>query len=267
MDKPVIKNSETKMKFSDKIHWGRNVVFGPNCKNIQIGYGCFIGNDIYIDVEELTIGEYVTIHHGSILHGKKCTIGHNCWIGHYSILDALGGKLDIGNNVGVGAQSQLWSHIQFGDLLEGCNWYGRGSLTIGDDAWLVGHCIVSSIQIKPRAMLMVGGVATKDLEENRTYAGTPAVDVTEKLGPQFREISMSEKLEIFNGYVSEFKNNGHDVHFIKITENYLSEPRKEDHTFFDLMKRTYYPRYTEEEFKFMKFLLYQKGKFIPAPRA
>ena len=30
------------------------------------------------------------------------------------------GGMNIGNNCGIGAHSQLWSHIKYGDMLEGC---------------------------------------------------------------------------------------------------------------------------------------------------
>ena len=148
-NEPTVSNPDTVLEFGGRIRWGRNVVLGPRCRRVSIGFGAFIGNDLYIDVEELEIGDYFTMHHGGVIHGRRCLIGHNCWIGHYSILDALGGLLRLGNNVGVGAHSQLWSHLQFGDLLAGCRWYRQSELIVGDDAWFVGHTIAASIHAAP----------------------------------------------------------------------------------------------------------------------
>ena len=259
---PTILNKNTQYEVDKKVVWGKNVTLGPNCQTIKIGYGCYIGNDIYIDVQDLHIGDYVTIHHGSVLHGVKCTIGHNCWIGQYTILDSLGGLLELGNNVGVGAHSQLWSHMKFGDRLAGCRWYQKKSLRLGDDVWIVGHCIVTPITAAARSMLLVGGVAVDDMIANHIYAGSPAKDVTDKLGQQFRDVDMDEKKKMMKEYIDEYKQNGHALDFIKFVDNFDVE-LDQNCTYFNLITREYKPRYTDEEYEFMRFLLYDKAKFIP----
>jgi acetyltransferase-like isoleucine patch superfamily enzyme len=260
--RPTIQNQSMKLTVKGKISWGNNVTFGPNCRQITIGYGGFIGNDLYIDVEELQIGDYFTIHHGSVIHGKRCIIGHNVWIGHYSILDALGGLLKLGNNVGIGAHSQLWSHMKFGDRLAGCRWYQMNELIVGDDAWFVGHCLVAPIVVEPKAMLLLGGVAVKRMIKNHIYAGSPAVDVTSKMGYQFTNISITEKEKTFRGYIGMYKDIGNNVDFIRTTSN-LEKIKLNHRSYFNLESQEYIPRYTDDEYKFMKFLLYDKAKFIP----
>ena len=200
----AVLNSNCQIEIASKVSVGSNVVLGPRCNAIRIGYGSRIGRDIYIDVEELEIGEYTTIHHGSIFHGIKTSIGHNCWIGHYTIIDSLGGLARIGNNVGIGAHSQLWTHMKFGDMLAGCRWNKSGLLDIEDDVWFVGHCIVSPIKAKSRSMLMVGSLLTKDMEENAIYAGSPAANVTEKFGNQFYETDISEREVMFRKLKKDF---------------------------------------------------------------
>jgi len=259
---PKILNKAMTLKVQDKIRWGKNITFGPNCNNIAIGYGGFIGDNIYIDVEEFCVGDYFTIHHGSVIHGKKCIIGHNVWIGHYSILDAFGGLLMLGNNVGVGAHSQLWSHMKFGDRLAGCRWFNMNKLVVGDGAWFVGHCLVAPIVVEPRAMLMLGGVAVKNMKENHIYSGSPAQDVTEKMGHQFKDITLEEKEIMFSNCIDEYKNKGNDVNFIKTIRD-LDHIDSSEKTYFNLKSQDYVPRYTNDEYKFMKFLLYDKAKFIP----
>lgn len=259
---PVFLNENTDFKVRNNVKWGRNVTFGPNCKRIRIGFGCFIGNDIYLDVEDLQIGDYVTIHHGCVVHGIKCTIGHNNWIGHYTILDSLGGLLELGNNVGIGAHSQLWSHMKFGDRLAGCRWYQNRSLKIGDDVWIVGHCIVAPITAEKRSMLLVGSVAVKDMLENHIYAGSPAKDVSNKFGFQFQSVSSEKQEKIMEEYIAEFKKTGKETNFIKIIHNFDTELNP-NFTYFNLSTREYIPRYTDDEYEFMRFLLYDKAKFIP----
>jgi acetyltransferase-like isoleucine patch superfamily enzyme len=262
----VSKGKDTHFDIGERVIFGDNVVFGPNCQKIAIGYGSFLGNDIYIDVPELKIGEYTTVHNHSTIHGyKPCKIGHNCWFGQNTIIDSIAGT-NIGNNVGIGAFSQLWTHIKFGDTLAGCRWNKTKPLLVEDDVWFVGHCIVSPIHAKKGSMLLVGGVIAKDMEENRVYGGVPAKDLTEALGPQFKEVSQDQKEKMFISLYKDFlkQSNLTPSHFrAEIVEDLQGVSSDEVTTYFCVKNRTYNPSRTENEFTFMKFILYEKAKFIP----
>jgi len=137
------------------------------------------------------------------------------------------------------------------------------NLEVGDDAWFVGHCIVTAIKAEARSMLLVGSVATKDMRYNRIYGGVPAVDMTAKLGFQFKSnISYKEKVQKFNTYLREFKKLGNPTDFIKVCDKFPSEV-SHDFTYYNLKLRQYIPRYCDEEYNFMKYLLYEKAKFVP----
>ena len=257
-------DSNANFQISDKATIHESVVFGPNCHSIKIGHGTQIHRDVYIDVDNLEIGDYVTIHHGTVVHGETIRIGHNCWVGHYCILDGHGGFLSIGNNVGVGAQSQLWSHISFGDTLAGCRFKSHDSLVIEDDVWFVGHCIVTPIVAKEKSMLMVGSTVTKDMEANHVYAGSPASDRTDVFGTQFSNTSDAQRVEAFLELVKQYGEQGGDTDFIQVWEC-LSAPEEaqDGRTIFSPARRRYIPTYSEQETRFMRFLLYDKAKFIP----
>src|SRR5688572_28652482 len=152
---------------ADYIEIGKNVVISPsaiirglngNAKKIIIGDNTYIGDSVQIIVDEFEIGDYCKVIHHTNFHGyKPLKIGHNAWIGQGTIIDSIGGTT-IGNNCGIGAYSQLWSHIRYGDPLEGCNYNSNAPLTIGNDVWFVGHCIVSPIIAKDKSMALVGSV-------------------------------------------------------------------------------------------------------------
>ncbi|UAB91762.1 hypothetical protein I5192_22065 (plasmid) [Ruegeria sp. SCSIO 43209] len=256
------KNAETQIDIGKQTRIGENVTFGPSCKTISIGFGCFLGRDLYIDVEHLTIGDYTTIHHGGIIHGIETSIGHNCWFGHYCIIDSLGGLTRIGNNVGAGAHSQLWSHMKFGDMLAGCRWNSSGSLILEDDVWLVGHSITGPIKAAKRSMLMTGSVAVKDLEENHIYSGSPAKDITAHLGLQFDDPDLEQRQKNFASLKAQYaKETGLSVEAFLDVSSF--DPVTANVTQFNLMERTYRPRYTQDEYGFMRFLLYDRAKFVP----
>jgi acetyltransferase-like isoleucine patch superfamily enzyme len=247
----------------DELVLGKNVFISEsatirglngNSKKIVIGDNTYIGDNVQIIIDELTIGDYCKIHHHSNIHGyKPLSIGHNAWVGQGTIIDSIGG-VTIGNNCGIGAYSQLWSHIRYGDPLEGCNYESEKKLIIGNDVWFVGHCIVSPIIAKDKSMALVGSVVTKDMEYNHIYGGSPAADLTNKIKPQFREITISEKRDIMSQFIIP-----KSIKIIESDEEIISD----EFSYFNINNRTYTKNGSDDEIKFMKQLQNKLIKFIP----
>ena len=229
-----------------------------NAKKITIGDNCYIGKNVQIIIDELTIGDYSKIHHNTNIHGyKPCSIGHNAWIGQYTIIDSIGG-VTIGNNCGIGAHSQLWSHIKYGDTLEGCRFLSESPSIIGNDVWFVGHCIVSPIVAEDKSMALVGSVITKNMKSNHVYAGSPSIDITHKVGNQFIEVSVEEKYNKMIEYLNDSK-----LSNIKIVMSVSDFNFNDDITYFDVTSRSYTKKRLGNEIKFMNYLLPDKAKFTP----
>lgn len=249
---------------------GKNSIVEPSAiirgingdaENVIIGDNTYIGNDVQIICDNVFIGDYCKIHHHTNIHGyNPCKIGHNAWIGQYCIIDTIGG-VTIGNNCGIGAHSQLWSHIKYGDTLEGCRYLSDSPLIVGNDVWFVGHCIVSPITAEDKTVALVGSVVTKNMSYNSVYAGSPAVDITHKVGKPFIEISIDEKYNKMHQYVKNFSQNSSNIKIVTSTSLFNFE---NDITYFDVSSRTYTKKRTENEIKFMKYLLPEKAKFVPA---
>lgn len=247
---------------------GKNVVLekdvvirGINgkAKKIVIGDNSYIGKNVQIICDDFEIGDYSKIHHDTNIHGYlPCKIGHNAWIGQFSIIDSIGGTT-IGNNCGIGAHSQLWSHIKYGDTLEGCRFNSNKNLKIGSDVWFVGHCIVSPITAEDKSMAMVGSVVTKDMEFNTIYAGSPAKAISEKIGPQFKIPSVEMKLKLMKQYLESA---GLKDSSIKIVST-VNDIKQDGNSYFAVSSREYLKTGSEEEIKFMKYLLPEKAKFVP----
>lgn len=249
---------------------GQNTIIEPSAKirgvngkakQIIIGDNCYIGENVQIICDDFSLGDYSKIQHHTNIHGYlPCHIGHNAWIGQYSIIDSIGGTT-IGNNCGIGAHSQIWSHIKFGDTLEGCRFLSEQEMIIGNDVWFVGHCIVSPIVAKDKSMALVGSVVTKDMNYNEIYAGSPAKSISEKVGFQFLEVPVQDKILKMTNYLKQWNPN---VLNLKIVEH-ISEAdvQNTDFTFFNVTNRTYTKRGTNAEVSFMKFLLPDKAKFTP----
>lgn len=250
--------------YADEIILGKNVVISEtavirglngNAKRVEIGDNTYIGDNVQIIVDDFKIGDYSKVHHHSNFHGyKPLHIGHNAWIGQGTIIDSIGGTT-IGDNCGIGAYSQLWSHIRYGDPLEGCNYESNSPLTVGKDVWFVGHCIISPINAADKSMALVGSVVTKDMEKNHIYGGSPAKDLTNKIQPQFTPLSINEKRKL----MSQF-NMGSDI---KLIEDWDEAIDLETVSYFNIVDRTYNKRQTENEINFMKQLQSKLIKFTP----
>lgn len=171
--------------------------YGP-AKHVRIGDFVYIGKGAHIRCPEFVIGHYSRINADTFCGGDKpLQIGRNCYIGGKVRLDSNGG-LDLMDGVGIGDGSQLWTHIQFGDVVQGCRFDAARYMQVGQDAWFVGHCLVSPVHVAARSMAMLGSVITKDMAENHVYAGVPARDITDKVGPQFGAITLEQKQAAFD---------------------------------------------------------------------
>lgn len=255
----------------DNLILGNNVKIEPtavirgingNAKNVYIGDNTYIGHDVQIICDDFSIGDYSKIHHHTNIHGyKPCKIGHNAWIGQYCIIDTIGGTT-IGNNCGIGAHSQLWSHIKYGDTLEGCRFLSDSPLNVGNDVWFVGHCIVSPITAEDKSMALVGSVVTKDMKYNSIYAGSPVKNITDKVGNPFKDVTIEDKYQKMCEYLKQFESltniKDHDIIIVKHKQEFVF-----DKSCFCVQDRTYNKMRTDIEQKFMSFLLPDKAKFTP----
>jgi acetyltransferase-like isoleucine patch superfamily enzyme len=252
------------------IELGQGVVIHPSAsirgvngsaEFIKIGDYTYIGADVQILCDHFEIGDYGKIHHQVTIHGyQPCRIGHNAWVGQFTIIDSIGGVY-IGDNFGVGAHSQLWSHIKYGDTLEGCRFNSQKSLEIGNDVWLVGHCILSPVSVADKSMALAGSVITQNMEFNQIYAGTPARSISDKMGNQFAEVSELDKMTRLRQYLTDSGANPDKIKLILDAEDLPLEIG--ELSYFAIRQRKYTKRLKEDEVKFMKFLLPEKAKFTP----
>lgn len=220
-------------------------------ERVKLGDFCYIGPGVRIMSPYFEIGDYSKIHSRSTGHGgNPLIIGRNCWIGPDVILDCNGG-LTIDDNVGIGAQSQIWTHMQFGDVVEGCRFCSSKNIYIPKDVWFVGHCIVSPVTIGERSMALAGSVITREMAPNHVYGGVPATDLTNKLGMQFQNRSIKQKFEILRLMIDEFvaKN---PVYEGKLDVVMSMNDRVEGVTYFDVSTRKYTKNYHEAEVSFLK---------------
>lgn len=257
---------------ADEIQLGRNVVIEPGvtisgiggpARRIVIGDNVYIGSDTKIRVPELVVGDYSRINNHALIYGyEPVQIGHNGWFGQNIVLNSTA-ALSIGNNCCVGAYSQLWTHFQFGDVMEGCRFNSAAALTLQSDVWISGHCVVSPIIAEARSLALPGSVVTSDMRSNRVYAGNPARDVTDRVGTQFETVPLQRKLDYLCQRLAEFiaQHPAYAKGEIGICAG--DALAVAGRSMFDVATRSYTKTGSHAEIAFMSYLL-PRAKFVPA---
>ena len=222
-----------------------------------------------IGTGRVSFGDYCKIHPNTIINvgeGGSVVFGHNCWIGSRVILDGHNG-IAAENNIGVGIGSQLSTHIEFGDTLEGCKFFSGSPMIIENDVWFASGCFVNPIHAKRKSIALMGTVITKDMEENHIYSGSPAKDVTMRYGSPWETTTPETKMIVLNKRIDEFFSNNLDykkgciiscIEFPSVADQNLKT------SYFSVKHRTYTKRRTEVERKFLSWLTSSKGRFTPA---
>ena len=250
---------------------------GGPAENIVVGDNCVIGDDVRILAPRVRIGDFVTIHHHVTIYGyDEVHIGACSWIGQNAILNCTA-PLHIGRGCTISAYSSLWTHFSGGDPLQGCHFNQRQPCTLGDDAWIGVQCSVAPVEFGAKSLLLAGSVLTRDVPSNRVWGGTPAEDLTLKLGPPYGELSPAEKYSLLCELLRQFnteqlaagqpaepldervESGVFRLGGITVTMRDLPE---DGSSIFDVQNRTYSKLRTAEEIAFMRFLL-PLTKFYP----
>lgn len=175
-------------------------------ENVKIGVGCVIEGDV-------VIGDNTEIHHNVVIRnktkiGKRCTINSGVIIGEYGfgyVVNADGEKemlkhyggvtveddVHIGDNciiirgaiddtvIQKGAKLNTLVHVAHNDnigkrtlITSPC--HICGSVTIGDDCHIAGMTIRNQRTVENNAVVGLGAVVVKNVEEGTTVVGNPA---------------------------------------------------------------------------------------------
>jgi acetyltransferase-like isoleucine patch superfamily enzyme len=236
------------------------------CDKVTIGDFVYIGRGTTIRTPEFSVGDYTRINEASYGGGRKpLRIGRNVYLGRGVYLDSNGG-LTLEDNTLAGAYSQLWTHIEGGDMVHGVNarWHAERELVIEQDAWLVGRVVISHAErIGARSLVLNESNVLHDIPADTTWAGNPAKDLTDKLGRQFDNIDNVTRVDLMHLEIDRFEKL-HPEHAGKLwaTDSLASSVVRvnKEHTLFYVRERTYTKRRTAAEVAFLRFT---SGKFTP----
>lgn len=245
-----IKANELHLGVGVRIESGVQII----ADKVTLGDFTYIGRNSRIIVPEIEIGDYTRINELAFLGGTKpMQIGLSCYFGRGVQLDSTGG-LKIGNYVGVGSLSQVWTHIRFGDVVQGCIYDSEHPLTIEDDVWLVGRVVISNAKIiRKRTIIFNESNLIPSIDQmDAVYMGNPAQSST-RFKPQFASIPDTEKQRRLQAMIDKFEAR-YPLHKGRLKACIsVDEFNTEDHiTYFAVRDRVYTKKYWDAEVSFLR---------------
>ncbi|MCG8326132.1 MAG: acyltransferase [Chitinophagales bacterium] len=111
--------------------------------------------------------------------GKNISIGNNTVINSKVLLDGRGGKLQIGNNVDIAQETNIWT-LQH-DINDDNHAAKGKDVVIEDYVWIASRVsILPGVRIGKGAVIATGAVVTKNVPPMSVMGGVPAKKIGER---------------------------------------------------------------------------------------
>lgn len=173
---------------------------------IILGKHVVIGSMTKIAVHTLKMASRAIISTDVQISGDRCdkqsvlTMGMHSWIFQNCFINVTR-EVTLGNNVGVGGGTYLFTHGYWLNKLDGFP-VGYGSVTIEDNVWIPWSCfIMPGITIGSNSIIGARSLVTKNVPRNALVAGNPAKVIRDK---SFRNVDRKEKIKIITKSIKEF---------------------------------------------------------------
>lgn len=190
------------------------VVFGNNvkidCNKIKLGKHCIIKDNVKINCNSFESDDWLYVCEGvEIGRGgcegpnSKVKIGKHVGIFENTIINPSD-SIEIGNDVGIGAEVMIWTHGAWLDVLQGFP-SDFGPVKIGNNVWLPARSIVlPNVTIGDNTVIGIGSIINRSLPFGCFAAGSPCKVIKENCYPV--NLTDSEKEQIINGILSDWDN-------------------------------------------------------------
>tara|TARA_R110001592_G_scaffold119357_3_gene322368 strand:+ start:9428 stop:10300 length:873 start_codon:yes stop_codon:yes gene_type:complete len=189
---------------ANSINIDNSVVIGDNveihCDSIKIDKLSKIGNNVKITCRKLEVGKFLYMadgveigRGGSTGLNSNVKIGNNVGIFEGTIINPSE-SVEIGDDVGIGAEVMIWTHGAWLDVTQGFP-SDFGPVKIGNNVWLPARCIVlPNVTIGDDSVIGIGSIINKDIPSGCLAAGSPCKVIKENCYPKKLNENKMEKL-------------------------------------------------------------------------
>jgi len=168
-------------------------------EELKIGKSSIIGEKNIINGRMIELGREFYSNHSVEIGGGSCferasslKIGYWFHIGSYSMVNTAMEVL-IGNEVGLGRFSNIYSHGAYQSILNGFP-VTFEKVEIGDNVWIPNGTVNPGITIGSNVVIGVGSLVNKDIPTGCLAAGIPCRIIKENAFP--KEIPVDEKIRM-----------------------------------------------------------------------
>jgi hypothetical protein len=134
------------------------------------------------------------------VHSQLC-IGHWCHLGTRALLNTAR-PIVIGDEVGLGTGTSLYTHGAYASALEGKP-VAFGPIRVGDRTWIPGAIVNPSVTIGKDCVIGVGSVVTQNIPDGSLAAGVPAKLIRENAYPC--PLNGTKRFAFFQDFFSAFE--------------------------------------------------------------
>jgi len=173
----------------DRLVLGESSFISPYCR--------IMGRDIAIG-KNFRMLTWANIGGGSCFEPQsKLEIGNNCHLGEFSQINTAD-KVTIGNEVGIGIQSYIFTHGAYQSILKGYP-VTFGPVEIGDNCWLPHAYVLPNVVIGKGTVVAAYSLVNKSLPAYSLAGGIPAKVLQENI--YAKKLTPKEKIEILDEFL------------------------------------------------------------------
>ena len=178
------------------------------CNTIKIDKFSKIGNDVKINCKNFEAGSWLFMWDRVEVGRGGCTgsnsnvkIGNHVGIFEDTIINPSE-SVEIGDDVGIGAEVMIWTHGAWLDVTQGFP-SDFGSVKIGKNVWLPARSIVlPNVEIGDNTVIGIGSIINRSLPKGCFAAGSPCKVIKENCYPV--NLSDKEKYNILSGVCKDW---------------------------------------------------------------
>jgi acetyltransferase-like isoleucine patch superfamily enzyme len=190
----VIIGQNSKIR-AGEIFIGKNATIDENfnvlcSEKFSIGKNSNVGKNITVQCRTFEAGDFLQFYEGALVGkgGKfgvnaRVKVGSGCFIGKYTLINPSE-NVEIGDDVGLGDEVQVWTHGGYLSTLDGFP-VTFAPVRIGNHVWLPARSIVlPGVSIGDNVVIGINSLVNKDIPSGCLAAGIPCKVIKENIFPK-----------------------------------------------------------------------------------